>query len=177
MEILWILLVPVIWLIVAKVWLHTTFSWPEFATSLGIITILVVVTILGSKWGATSDTEIWNGQVTKKEVDDGWYQRSYDCNCTSYSCGTSKSPRTCERCQTCYEDHYTRSYDGFSTVGNWTFDSIDTTSRMRRNTFGPPDSYTKCKVGDPASREYTYDNYVQAVPESLFHDESKLAEQ
>ena len=177
MEILWILLVPVIWLIVAKIWLRTTFNWVEFGTSIGIITVLVVITIAGSKCGATSDTEIWNGQITKKVVDDDYFQTSYDCNCTTYSCGSKDSPRTCEKCDTCYKDHYTRSCDVYSTVGKWTLAYIDSEWRARRNAFGPPANYTACKVGDPASIEKSYTNYVQAVPQSLFHDSSKVAEQ
>lgn len=137
------------------------------------VTVLTLIVWFMGIYGQTLDVEIWNGQVTKKEMVDGHYVRSYECNCTE-SCSGSGSNRSCTRtCQTCYEDHYTRSYDGYSTVGNWTFDSIDTTSRSRRNSFPPPASYTNCKIGEPASRPHTYTNYVQAVPESLFHNIGK----
>lgn len=176
MEAFGILLVPFIWFIFAKIWLRTTFNWTEFAISIGVVTLLVTAVVAGSKWGATQDTEIWNGKVTKKEMVDDYYQTSYSCNCTT-TCSGSGSSRSCsESCDTCYTDHYTRSYDGYSTVGNWTFDSIDTEWRMRRDSFGPPASYTNCKVGEPAAREHSYTNYVQAVPQSLFHDDSTVAQ-
>lgn len=168
MEALLILLAfPLAWPFIAKRIWHTSINWTEMTIQIVGVTIITVVTWQLGIYGKTLDTEIWNGYVTKKEVNDGWYQ-------TSYCCATDKDGN-CTR--TCYTDHYTRSYDGYSTAGDWTFDSIDTTSRSRRNSFPPPRSYTNCVIGEPASREQTYTNFVQAVPESLFHDESKLAEQ
>jgi len=169
-----LLLFPLAWPFVAKRIWHTTINWTEMTIQIVGVCALVAITWQLGIYGQTTDTEIWNGQITSKKVNDGHYTRSYDCNCTSYSCGTSQSPRTCTRCQTCYEDHYTRSYDGYSSVGNFTFDSIDSTSRLRRNSFGPPVSYSRCEVGEPAAREHSYTNYVQAVPESLFHDDSAI---
>jgi len=173
MEAFYILFAPLCWLIVAKIWLHTSINWTEFGINVVVIVILTTATIQISKWGATSDTEVWNGQVTKKEIVDDYYQTSYDCNCSNTY--DSKGNVSGETCQTCYTDHYTREYNGHSTVGNWTFASIDSEWRMRRDSFGPPASYTKCKVGEPASIEHGYTNYVQAVPDSLFHDDGTTA--
>jgi len=166
MESLFILLVPLIWFFVAKYWLRHTFSYKEMAISIAVVSVLVVGTVQLGKFGQTQDTEVWNGAVTKKGVSNGHYT-------TSYCCGGTDKNGSCR--STCYTDHYTRSYNGYSTVGNWTFDSIDTTSRLRRNSFMAPASYNKCKVGDPASREHSYTNYVQAVPQSLFHDDGTTA--
>ena len=166
-----LLLFPLAWPFIAKRIWHTSINWTEMVIQIVSVCILVAVTYQLGIYGQTVDTEIWNGQITKKEVNDGHYTTSYQCNCRSTSCGKDCTTTTCD---TCYEDHYTRSYDGFSTAGNFTFDSIDTTSRMRRNAFGPPAAYTNCVIGEPASLEHTYTNYVQAVPESLFHDDSAI---
>lgn len=162
-----LLLFPLIWPFIAKRIWNAEINWQELGLNIVIIAVLTTATYQLGKWGATQDTEIWNGVVTDKDVSDGWYQ-------TSYCCATDKDGNCTS---TCYTDHYTRSYDGFSTVGSWTFDSIDTTSRSRRDSFPPPASYTNCKVGEPASREHSYTNYVQAVPQSLFNDNSNYAEQ
>jgi hypothetical protein len=53
------------------------------------------------------------------------------------------------------------------------FDHKDSTWKSVYNSPDPA-SYTNCKKGQPASREHLYTNYVQAVPESLFNDDSEL---
>ncbi len=172
MEALLILLAfPLAWPFIAKRIWHTSINWTEMTIQITLCSVLTLATWQLGIYGQTVDTEIWNGQVTEKKVIDDHYQTSYQCNCRTTSCGKDCSTTTCD---TCYEDHYTRHYNGYSTAGNWTFDYIDTTSRSRRNSFPPPASYTKCKIGEPASREHTYTNYVQAVPESLFHDDGAI---
>jgi len=168
-----ILFVPLMWLLFAKFKWRTTINFKELAVSMAIVVAIVVGTIELGKYGQTVDYELWNGKVVSKEVDDGHYTRSYDCNCTQ-SCSGSGSNRSCtETCQTCYEDHYTRSYDGLTTVGGIIFDSIDSTSRSRRDSFPPPLAYKRCQIGEPATLEKSYTNYVQAVPQSLFSDKSR----
>lgn len=172
-----LLLFPLIWPFIAKRIWNAEITWTELGLNIVIIAILTTATYHLGKYGATTDTEIWNGVVTNKQVVDDEYTRSYDCNCYE-SCSGSGANQSCHTvCQTCYEDHYTRSYDGHTTVGNVTFDYIDSTSRSSRDKFKPPAAYTKCRVGEPASREKNYTNYVQAVPQSLFNDNSSLAEQ
>jgi hypothetical protein len=46
---------------------------------------------------------------------------------------------------------------------------MDTTSKRKRNNAPDPAVFTNCQVGEPASIENTYTNYVQAVPDSLFN--------
>ena len=173
---LWIILIPIIWLLVAKYWLRTSFNYKELG-----ISILATLIITGTTYGLgmmsqTDDTEIWNGYVTKKERKHGQYTESYRCNCYT-TCSGSGSKRTCsEHCSTCYREHYTVKWNGYTTVGNFSFKSLDRTSRSVYNT-PDPSSYTVCKIDEPASIEHSYTNYVKAVPDSLFHDDSKIAEQ
>jgi len=110
---------------------------------------------------ATADTEIWNGQVTAKERVHGTYEQSYDCFCTTDSKGNRS-------CQTCYETHYTAKWTCDTTIGGYTIDSIDTTSRIRRDATPNPQRWTIIQPGDPVSKRHSYTNYVQAVPQTLF---------
>ncbi len=137
--------------------------------------VLGVLILAGAFYGssavATSDVEIWNGQVIGKNRKHDEYQRSYDCNCKNVqTCSGSGKNRTCSTrsvCDTCYEDRYTVKWTIDSTVGKFTVQELDESSR--RVYLSPdPQLYAQTNVGDPASRRNTYTNYIQAVPESLF---------
>jgi hypothetical protein len=165
MESLYILLVPFIWLLSMKFVLRTTLNAKELAISLVVVSILVVATIELGKYGMTQDTEVWNGKVASKDRVHGTYEESYSCNCKTDSKGNSS-------CSTCYRTHYTVDWIARTTVGKITFKSLDSTWRTVYNKPDPA-RYTQCKVGEPAAIEHRYTNYVQAVPNSLFHDDSK----
>ena len=135
----------------------------------GIVATLIV--FAASHGLATSDTEIWNGKITSKDRVHGSYVRTYDCNCYE-SCSGTGSSRTCTKiCQTCTEDHYTVHWNCDSTVGPYTIDSKDWTSRTVY-ALPNPQRWTIINPGDPVSRTHSYTNYVQAVPESLFKPSS-----
>lgn len=118
------------------------------------------------KVGKTLDIEIWNGQVTGKERVHDHYERSYDCNCTTDEDGY-------ETCMTCYEDRFTVTWRGYTTVGNFTFQHLDRGSRL---VYQSPDPYlyVECKPGDPASIEHTYTNYIQAVEHTLYYRDKNI---
>ena len=160
-------LFPLAWPFFAKRIWDTEINYQEMALSMVIVTVVVIGVWQAGKWSQTLDTEVWNGYVTNKKIEDDHYQ-------TSYCCGTDKDGNCTS---TCYTDHYTRHWNGYTTVGKVTFNSIDTTSKSRRNSSPPPNRYKICKVGEPAAIEHRYTNYVQAVPTSLFNDTSNVAEQ
>lgn len=142
------------------------------ALSLGAIGLLISVIILTGAFYAgkgikTSDTEIWNGQITSKARVHGSYVRSYSCHCHNVSSGSGKNQSSHEECDTCYEDHFTVKWGCASNVGDFTIDSADLTSRAVY-LLPDPNRYTTIKVGDPASTSHFYTNYIKAVPESLF---------
>lgn len=172
-----LLLFPVIWPFIAKrIWNHKI-TWTELGLNIFGVVLLVTITYSAGKYGQTVDHEVWNGQITAKERIHDTYEQSYDCNCVE-SCSGSGSSRSCSTtCSTCYETHYTVEWTADTTAGrNITFDSKDSTWR---SVYKSPDpaSYVKCKVGEPAALEHRYTNYVQAVPRSLFNDDSNIAEQ
>lgn len=176
MEYLLLLLAfPLIWPFIAKKIWSDEISWAEVGINFAGVALLVSGVWFAGSYGSITDTEIWNGSVVAKQREHDKYVRSYQCNCRSYSCGTSKSPRTCTTCSTCYEDHYTATWTATLNFGGAPYrlvlDHYDTTSRRRRNNKPDPSIYLNCAVGQPASIEQTYTNYVQAVPDSLFNNQ------
>jgi hypothetical protein len=172
MTLLWMLMLPVIGAAILYYLNREKLLWWQ-----GLVAILPGMVLVGiifaiSHGSAVVDTEIWNGQVTAKERKHGDYKRPYDCNCRSVeSCSGSGKDRRCSstrKCDTCYEDRYTVHWNCSTTIGGFTIDSRDTTSRSVYLTPDPA-RYTSIQVGDPASKTSSYTNYVQAVPNSLFH--------
>lgn len=176
METLLVLLIfPIAWPFIAKRIWHTTINWQEMAWNIVIVVIAVTAVWQLGKYGQTSDTEIWNGQVVSKDRAHGHYIRTYSCNCREVCSGFGDDRSCSTECDTCYEDRYTVTWSAVTTVGNVTFDHKDSTSR---SVYRSPDplSYTRCILNEPASREHSYTNYVKAVPESLFNNDRALAE-
>lgn len=110
----------------------------------------------------TVDTEVWNGEVLGKDRIHDTYEEAYDCNCTTDDEGY-------ETCSTCYETHYTVEWRLYTNIGDTYFDYLDSTSRRVYNT-PDPILYTQCRPGQPASLEYKYTNYIQAVPSSILNN-------
>lgn len=165
---------PLIWPFIAKkIWPHEI-SWAELAINVVGVMIIVSGVWFAGKYGATSDIEVWNGQIVSKQIHDGYYVESYQCRCRQ-QCSGSGSKRSCHTvCDTCYRNHYTREWLAVGDFGKKipiTLDYLDTTSKRKRNNAGEPAIYRNCQPGEPASIENTYTNYVQAVPDSLFNNE------
>jgi len=171
-----LLLFPLAWPFIAKRIWHTTINWQEMGLNIVIPSLLATMVWQLGTYGQTVDHEVWNGKIVSKARTHDSYVRSYSCNCYT-TCSGSGSKRSCtEHCSTCYEDHYTVNWSAKSTVGKIQFKHLDRTSK---SVYRSPDptSYKKCTKGEPASLEKSYTNYVQAVPKSLFNDNSNVAEQ
>ena len=165
-----LLLFPIVWPIIAKHIWHKTITYKEMGINILLISIIVSIIFSLGMISTIEDTEIWNGQITSKQRDHGHYTTSYCCAYTTVSCGKGCTTTQCS--QTCYTDHYTVSWIAKSTIGNFRLKYLDKTSRSVYTT-EDPQIYKNCKIGDPASKENTYTNYVQAVPDSLFNTLTK----
>ena len=175
METLYLLLAfPLIWPFVAKRIWQTELNWQEVGLNVVIVALVVTGVFFAGRYGKTIDTEIWNGYVISKKREEGSYVRTYSCNCYTTCSGTGSNRSCTESCQTCFEDRYTVDWFTTTTLGKITFQSFDRSSRSVYNEPDPP-AYTRCKKGEPVAQERNYTNYVKAVPESLFHDNSKIA--
>jgi hypothetical protein len=164
-----LLLFPLAWPFIAKRIWHTTVNWQEMGLNIVIPVLLATLVWQLGVYGQTTDHEVWNGQITSKSRVHDTYEDPYDCMCTTDKDGS-------QSCSTCYETRYTVTWSAKSTVGNIRFKHLDRTSRSVYNESDPV-AYKRCKKGQPAAMEKSYTNYVQAVPQSLFNDNSTTAEQ
>jgi hypothetical protein len=173
---LWLLALPILFPFVMAAVFKRTINYHEVAIQVGVMVVLVAIAWFVGTWSATSDTEIWNGEVISKDRKHGQYTESYDCNCRTVTSGSGNNKTTRTVCDTCYREHYTVTWSANTTVGNFRFKHLDRTSRSVYNAADPAD-YKACQKGQPASREHSYTNYVQAVPDSLFaNNEALIAE-
>lgn len=162
-----LLLFPIAWPFIAKRIWHTTINWTEMTIQIfGVVFLVSIVWAIGT-YSATRDVEIWNGEIISKDRIHDHYLRSYDCNCSTDSNGNRS-------CSTCYEDRYTVEWKAESTVGRIVFNKLD---RSSKRVYLTPDPlvYVNCKVGEPASLEHSYTNYVRAAPDSLFNNRDAIS--
>ena len=161
---LFLLFLPILLPLVCKLFLKSTLNWQEMVIQAVLPLLAVGVLYAMAMGGKTLDTEIWNGQVTSKKQVRVSCSHSYQCNCYN-SCSGSGKNRTCTRvCQTCYEHSNDWDWRVYSTAGNFEIPRVD-----RRGRDEPP-RWSSVEIGEPASREHWFENYVKAVPESLFND-------
>lgn len=156
-----VLVLPMILPWIAKIMWKHEITWAEMACTLVIGAALSAGVYFAGAHAQTADTEIINGEVTDKERVHGSYTRSYECRCSTNSKGVRS-------CSTCYEDHYTVTWNCKTNLGTIRIDHKDRTSRSVYLT-PDPDRYTVIQRGDPVAMEHGFTNYVKAVPDSLFH--------
>lgn len=148
--------IVVLWPFLAKLWLKDSLNWQELGINTVVGFVIVSIMFFGGRYSQLSDTEIWNGYVTSKAKTRVSCEHSYSCNCTTDSNGN-------ETCQTCYEHSNDWDWDVFTNAGNFTVRRID-----RRGSNEPP-RWSKVQQGQTSAIEHRYPNYVQAVPQSLYH--------
>lgn len=168
---LWLLVVPLV-LSFASFWLLPKLDKSIDLKRAGIFSLIglaiscfiMAMCFMIGKGSKTSDTELWNGQITSKERIHDSYVQSYQCNCVTTTDSRGNSSTTC---QTCYEDHYTVTWKAHSNIGDFTIKHLDETSKRVYMT-PDPRFYTRVREGEPCSVEHTYKNYIKAVPNTLF---------
>lgn len=147
--------------------------WREFLVVLGAVVAFNLLGMVLSFVGATYDTELWNGAVTKKQSNKVHCSHSYKCHCyTTQSCSGSGAKRHChnvEHCQTCYDHPFDVDWDVYTTVGNMSISRVD-----RQGLIEPP-RWTQVRLGEPASTSHMYTNYIKAAPGSVLRmDNQKI---
>lgn len=159
-----IVLIPLLVTGLAKVVLKKTINWQEWAISFTIAAAIGLAIFYSGRFSEAADVEVWNGQVVGKQRERVSCEHSYECNCTQ-SCSGSGTKRSCTTtCQTCYEHAYDIDWRVATSAGDFTVSRID------RQGLRQPPRWEAVQIGEPASREHPYTNWVKAVPESLFND-------
>src|SRR5271166_2082915 len=134
----------------------------EFAAQVGVVALFVAVAIGIAYESRTTDTEVWNGQVTQKKRNEVSCRHTYSCNCHEV-CSGSGSNRSCsEHCDTCYEHRYDVDWDVYASTGEST--SIDTIDRQGLDMHP---RWGKAYLGEPWESEHNFTNYILANPESV----------
>lgn len=151
-------------------------TWKEMAVTIFVGMFFGAIVYGAGAYTQVMDVEIINGEVVNKSRVHGSYVRTYSCRCRQTCSGTGNN-RTCtQTCDTCYEDRYTVDWKSHTTLGDYSIDSADSSSR---NVYNKPDPafYTTIKPGDPVAARHTFVNYVKAASSSLFHQhDSNVAE-
>lgn len=182
-------LIPLLFPIGAKVFLHSSISYLEWI----IQTVIGLVVVFGlysyGRYAQIQDYEIWNGSVTKKEAvrescPIGWVD-STDNFCRHYRTRRVKTgTQTCtgtgkdRRCSDDYKTQYNYTY---SWEQNWMVRSNIKQSweieRVDRQGADTPLRWAAIQIGDPVSKTNSYENYVKAASNSLFNKDKRMAEQ
>ena len=173
---LFILAIPILLALFARIYLNSTITTGEMFAQLGITLCVTIVLWFAGSYVDVSDVEIRNGKIISKHVVKDQYTESYQCNCRQQCSGSGETRSCYQICSTCYREHYTKTWFAKSTVGDIRFDHVDSLSKNRAWSTPDPKSYINCVPGEPASREFRFTNYVKAVPESLFNNKLENTE-
>lgn len=142
----------------------------EFFGQIAMVAVFLAAGIGIAYYGRTTDTEVWNGQVTQRETHHVSCSHSYECNCyytSETSCSGSGKTRSCstsqvKHCSTCYE----HSFDVDWTVHASTGETIDI-DRIDRQGLQMPPRYAAVYPGEPYSSQHSFENYIKANPDSV----------
>lgn len=137
----------------------------------GLSLFLTLIATGASIYFSTSSIEILNGQVTEKYRDRVSCSHSYSCRCRTEYSGTGKDRTSRRVCDTCYEHWNDYDWVVKSTVGRFEINRIN-----RQGTKEPP-RWTEVKIGDPASTEHRYTNWIKTADHSLFNVKKSVSEQ
>jgi hypothetical protein len=153
MNVLWLLLLPMAIILAARLVWPQQISIKE-AIVVGLACAVIVAgAFFGTIWYNRADTEIRNGHVTSKE------RVSVPCSHCQQVCTGSGDNKSCRT--VC--DHF-RDYDWVvrTTVGELTIARVD-----RQGTKMPP-RFNAVVIGEPASLEHRYQNYILGAANSIF---------
>lgn len=190
-----LILLPFVVFLVAKIGFNHKFNFQEVFLGVLICSLTSVGITQISRYSKMSDTETWNGKVTSKKMRQenckypGWYDYS-DSFCTNENtrevythstyttdyCTDSNGKRyACGETET---KHYKTQYRyDFPWERKWmvyTNLRTDQISRIDRQGVNEPPRWTKVMINDPVSVTKSYDNYIKAVPDSLFNNSAAV---
>lgn len=149
MSLIGLLFVPPLVLGIAFFVFHATITWKEFLLTCALGIGLVFGGYQLAKWGALQSTEHLNGRVTGKPSG-----TEHCCHCRTVCDARDKKGNCTSSHEECDHFHdYWWSID--TTVGR-----IDVEDCSGSNS--PPSAWVSARVGEPASVNHTYTNYLKA---------------
>lgn len=149
------LFVPVMITGVAFLVFKATITWKEFLLSLMLGVAMAAVGWQVAKWGALQSNEHLNGRITGKE--DG---TQHCCHCRDV-CTARKKDGTCKTSHEECDHHRDYYWKLNTTVGDISIEDCSSSSWA-------PSAWTDARVGEPATVNHNYTNYLLADPDSLW---------
>ena len=146
-----------------KVIYKNEYSWKEFAIVGCAMLCIAAGGVAIARHASMTDTELWNGRVTAKNHDSMscCHCRTECDTCTRTTSDGRTETYSCNCREVC---NHTRDY--YWSIDVSTGDTI-TIDRCEPSPHRVPQAWTDAKVGDPASVEHRYQNYLLADPESV----------
>lgn len=152
-----------------KVYVRTQITPQELMISTGANFLVAVFSVLmfqGYLMVSVHDKEVLNGYVVDKRRVKVSCDHFHDCRCkTVRRCTGTGDSRTCrkvEECDRCPDHSYDVDWPVNTTVGSFLI------SRENRQGTVQPDRWTAVKVGEPASSESYYENFLLATDDKYF---------
>ncbi len=147
----------------AAFFLSRTITWKEFAIQVAVQAVVAGTTAACVYHMNTSDDEVWSGNVTSKQREWTFCEHSYQCHCRQECSGSGKNRSCSQVCDTCYE--HLNDYNWGVNVSTGDKLYID---RVDRQGTREPARFSSVVIGEPASVDHGYTNYVKAAPDTLF---------
>jgi hypothetical protein len=135
----------------------------EFAGQLLVSAACAALSMSLIQCGNTQDVEQLNGRVRSKERVRVSCEHSYPCNCRPECYGSGEDEVCTTVCDTCYEHSFDYDWRVLTSVGWLNIRRIDS-----QGTREPP-RFTQVVIGEPATLEHTYTNFLKGAPDSLFN--------
>lgn len=154
MNLLLLVAIPVVVSIVAFL-LFEEITWKEMLAQLGCCLVLLLISWQIAKWSGLSSTQILNGRITQKVAG-----TQSCCHCWTVCDARDKKGNCTSSHEECShsQDYY---WDLRTTVGTMPVEHCSGQDE-------PPAAWTRAYVGEPASAEDSYTNYLKADPDSIF---------
>jgi len=149
-----LLLIPIVISTASFFILKDSVTWKEFLLQLVLGTVFCAAGWQIAKWGALRATENLNGRITKKIAD-----TESCCHCHTVCDAYDKKGNCTSSHESCAHS-YDYYWDLQTSVGKISVEDCSGTN-------DPPDVWVNASVGEPASVEHGYTNYLLADPDSL----------
>ena len=171
-----------VWIGIAKIFLHMNFSWGEVAIQVGVTALVILGIFAAGSVSQTSDTKLVNGVVTelnpkRENCPMGWV-KSQDGFCTEYRTRSVKVGESCSTnsngtrtCTPIYDTEY--NYDYSWEQRYFVETDINSGYEIRRvdsQGVQEPPRFSEIEIGDPVTTSVNYTNYIRGASESLFNE-------
>ena len=167
MDIWLLLLVPIVWAIISKLWFKHKVTIQEMFLHMGIACLFSLMAYFGALFTNTWDTQYVHGAVTGKEQVMVSCEHSYPCRCRQICSGSGNSRSCYTHCDTCYRHSHDWDWRVYATVGEVNIHRLDDQGKKE------PPKWTAVYKGEPFTDARSFTNYLLIAKNSLFYRNSE----